>query len=235
VVLDWKPSDAGLFELAAIDWRHEPSPVSGTDRIVYTGAKVRRRVPLTRVVTPGTRARRPRAYWIGPQWTDVLERLAVHGIVAERLPEAREVDVEGCRLTDVVVKEPYEGRVPIEARCVPERRRERFPAGSARITTDQPLGDLAMLLLEPESPDSFLRWGFFLEALERTEYVERYVMEPMAERMLAEDPELKRAFEARLSADAAFAASPAERLQWFYERTPFFDPRHRLCPVFVER
>jgi hypothetical protein len=235
VALDWKPSDAGRIDLLAVDWRREPSPISGAERIVYTGKPVRRSLPLTRVVTPGAKARRPKAYWLGPQWTDVLERLAVHGIVAQRLPEPREVDVEGCRLTDVVVKEPFEGRVPIEARCVPERRHERFPAGSARITTDQPLGDLAMLLLEPESPDSFLRWGFFLEALERTEYVERYVMEPMAERMLAEDPELKRAFETRLSADAAFAASPAERLQWFYERTPFFDPRHRLCPVFVER
>jgi hypothetical protein len=34
-----------------------------------------------------------------------------------------------------------------------------YPKGSVYITTDQPLGDLAMVLLEPLSKDSF-RWGF---------------------------------------------------------------------------
>jgi hypothetical protein len=36
-----------------------------------------------------------------------------------------------------------------------------YPKGSVYITTDQPLGDLAMVLLEPLSKDSFLD-GFFL-------------------------------------------------------------------------
>ena len=41
------------------------------------------------------------------------------------------------------------------------------------------------MLLEPDGPDSFFQWGFFLACLQRTEYVEGYVMEPLAERMLA--------------------------------------------------
>jgi hypothetical protein len=100
-----------------------------------------------------------------------------------------------------------------------------------RIATDQPLGDLAAVLLEPDSPDSFFRWGFFLEVLERVEYVEDYVMDPMASRMLAADPDLAREFRARLAADPKFAADPAERLQWFYRRTPFFDDRAALYPI----
>jgi hypothetical protein len=42
------------------------------------------------------------------------------------------------------------------------------------ITTDQPLGDLAMVLLEPLSKD-FFRWGFFFFHLSGTEYIESYV------------------------------------------------------------
>ncbi len=114
---------------------------------------------------------------------------------------------------------------------VVERRREIFPPGSVRIPADQPLFELAALLLEPASPDSFFRWGFFLGALQATEYAEGYVMEPMARAMLAADPGLKAEFERRLAQDAAFAADPRARLQFFYERTPFFDSRFRLYPV----
>jgi hypothetical protein len=88
-----------------------------------------------------------------------------------------------------------------------------------------------MLLLEPASPDSYFAWGFFHEVLQPTEYVEAYVMEPMAERMLAEDPELRGSFEKKLAADRAFRESPSARLKWFYERTPFLDDRALLYPV----
>ena len=68
-----------------------------------------------------------------------------------------------------------------------ERRRQVFPAHSYRIPTDQDLGRLAALLLEPQSADSFFQWGSFLEVLQRTEYSEAYVMEPLAERMMEEN------------------------------------------------
>jgi hypothetical protein len=51
-----------------------------------------------------------------------------------------------------------------------------------------------MVLLEPLSKDSFLD-GFFLSIFQRTEYIEPYVMEPMAIKMLQESPELKAEFE----------------------------------------
>jgi hypothetical protein len=111
---------------------------------------------------------------------------------------------------------------------------QRFAPGSARVPTDQPLGDLAAVLLEPASPDSFFRWGFFLEALQRTEYVEEYVMEPMARRMLQQDPELAAEFRGKLLGDAEFAGSERDRLQWFYRRTPFFDDQWKLYPVARE-
>jgi hypothetical protein len=86
-------------------------------------------------------------------------------------------------------------------------------------------------MLEPESPDSLFQWGYLAEILQRTEYFEAYVMEPMAREMLAEDPALRAAFEKRLEEDAEFAANPDARLRWFYEKTPFFDTRYRLYPI----
>jgi hypothetical protein len=49
--------------------------------------------------------------------------------------------------------------------------------------------------------------------------------------MLAADPALKAAFEAKLAADPAFAADPNARLGWFYAQTPYSDARYRLYPV----
>jgi hypothetical protein len=122
----------------------------------------------------------------------------------------------------------------VTADPVMERRRQRFPAGAVRVSLDQPLGLLAALLLEPASPDSFFQWGFFLEILQRTEYVESYVMAPTAERMLAADPELAAEFERALEVDEELAGDPRARLQWFYRRTPWFDERWNLYPVARE-
>lgn len=86
-------------------------------------------------------------------------------------------------------------------------------------------------MLEPESPDSLFQWGYLAEILQRTEYVEGYVMEPMARAMLEADPELAAEFEKKLIDDEEFAGDRQARLQWFYEKTPFYDRRHRLYPI----
>jgi hypothetical protein len=150
----------------------------------------------------------------------------------ERQAAARTLDVAMYRIREPkLAAVPFEGRVAVSARFETERRRETFAPGAVRVPTDQPLGDFAMLLLEPASPDSYFAWGFFDEVLQRTEYVEAYVMEPMAEKMLAEDTQLRAAFERKLAEDRAFREDPSARLQWFYEKTPFVDDRGLLYPV----
>ena len=110
-------------------------------------------------------------------------------------------------------------------------RQEYFPPGSVRVPSAQPLGLLAAAMLEPESGDSLLAWNFYPEILQRTEYIEGYVIAPLAERMLAANPALRREFEAKLKSDRKFAADPDARLGWFYERTPYYDERFLLYPV----
>ena len=68
----------------------------------------------------------------------------------------------------------------------------------------------------------------------RREYVESYVIEPTARKMLDEDPELAEEFRRKLKEDPAFAADPRARRQWFYRRTPFYDERWNLYPVARE-
>ena len=231
--------DAGAppveIDFLGVEYRQEKSPAAGT-KTVFTGAPAARKVGRLEKVKIVAKASRPKAYLVPPEWPEVIEKLAIHGIRTERFEAPRQLEVEMYRLAGAkIATQAFEGRVGIQLETPPtlEKRKETFPAGTIRVPTDQPLGDLAMLLLEPESEDSLLQWGFFLEILSRTEYVEPYVMAPMAEKMLAADPVLGAEFAKKLE-DEKFAADPQARLQFFYQKTPYFDDRHLLYPVARE-
>ena len=71
-------------------------------------------------------------------------------------------------------------------------------------------------LLEPLAPDSLLYWGFFNRFFEQKEYMEDYVAEEVARKMLAKDPALAATFKKKITEDAEFAKDPQARLQYFY-------------------
>ena len=238
VAVAWRISNTvppQMLDYLGITSRRVPSPVTGTERTEWTGKPITMRLPYRNVSEPVAMAVRPRAYWIPPGWSDVAQRVGMHGIVVERLASPRTLEVEMDRITTARLDTvPYEGHVRMKASFAPERQRRTFPPGSIRVPTDQPLGDLAVLLLDPRAPDSFFQWGFFGEALQRTEYAEDYIMDPTAERMLAESADLRAAYARALAADSSFAASPSARLDWFYRQTPFYDAEARLYPVARE-
>jgi hypothetical protein len=238
VPLDFARADEAneQIEYLGIEYCVAPSEISGGVRVEWLGKPVTMRIPYFRSNKVTASAKRPRAYWIPAAWDDVIERLKIHGIKVEPIDDWREVDVTMYRLNDPKLEsQPFEGHVRVTATPVEESRREKFPPGSVRVPTDQPLGDLAIALLEPVGPDSFFQWGFFHEVLQRTEYIDAYIMEPMAQRMMDEDPKLREAFTKKLVEDKDFAANAQKRLEWFYAKTPFYDERWRLYPVAREQ
>lgn len=202
-----------------IRWLGEPDPEPWT--LPFYGSR------------PTLTLQRPEAYWVPGHRADIIERLRLHGVRMETLDAPRTVNVDMLRLDEPkLATRANEGRVGVTvAGVTPERRDWTFPTGSVRVPTDQPLGDIVVLLLEPQSAESFFAWGMFPEALSRVEYIEGYAIAPLAEAMMEADPALKAEFEAKVAADPAFAADGDARLQWFYQRTPFYDDRYRLYPV----
>ena len=226
---------ADKIDFKGFEARVVPSAVSGALRIEYTGKPMTTTIPYLHAKRVSVSVSRPRAYLIPPAWTDVIDRLQLHGIVTEQVTEPRDIKVTMYRLEEVKLGDKaFEGRVPVTAKPVAETRMEHFAAGSVRVPTDQPLGDLAAILLEPASSDSFFQWGFFHHVLQETEYIEPYILEPMAERMLKDDPKLADEFREKLAKEDAFRSSASERLRWFYEKTPFADERWKLYPVARE-
>jgi hypothetical protein len=82
------------------------------------------------------------------------------------------------------------------------------------------------------SPDSFLSWGFFNSFFEQKESMDTFVAEELAREMLKKDPKLKSELDKKLAEDPEFARDPRARLQFFYMRSPYWDERYGLYPVF---
>jgi hypothetical protein len=218
-------------------FRRGPSSVSGATRIVYDEAVPEVwRIPLVTDAKSSVAVRAPKAGYLVPAAyaPRVAEKLAIHGIEARVLPELRAgVPVEAFRATSVKLDATsYEGRQRAEAKGSWTRTTRDFPAGSLFVPIRQPGARLAVHLLDPEAPDSLVSWGFLNAVFESKEYVESYVAEEIAERMLAADPAVRAEFEQALASDAAFAASPARRLEFFHHRSPYRDEAKGLVPIF---
>ncbi|WP_437338841.1 M14 family zinc carboxypeptidase [Sorangium sp. So ce394] len=192
------------------------------------------RVPLFDRLEPDLTVTAPAAGYVVPAahaaW--VADKLRLHGVRYELLSEARPgFAVEAFRADAVAYEPSFEGRTPVELKGAFRPERQDLPAGSLFVPIAQPRAPLVMHLLEPLAPDSLVAWGFFNAAFERKEYMEAYVAEEEARRMLAADPALRAEFEARLR-DPAFAKDAKARLDFFYRRHPSWDERVNLVPVF---
>jgi len=183
----------------------------------------------------------PGAYIIPAQWEKVIDVLRAHGVEMRPTTAAWSGEVETYRCRLKWAERPFEGHhvlgggsefaptPPPDCRAV--REKLDFPAGSMVLTTDQRAAKVAIHWLEPLGPDSAVYWGLFDAIFEQKEYGEPYVLEKLAREMMAKDPKLKAEFEEKVANDAAFAANPYGRLNWFYQHSPWWDPKLGLYPV----
>jgi murein tripeptide amidase MpaA len=236
VVLTWKQSPGSeTMVLKGIASERKPSAVTSGDYVVWNAKPATATVPLIRNNTPDKIVKKPKTYWVPSTHQQVIERLRTHGVKMEIITNPVEVKAKVYRITDhKFASSPFEGHISVAATGQAENQTQTFYPGSARIDTDQPLGDLVVQLLEPASPDSFLQWGFFMEIFNRTEYIEEYAIEPLAQKMLANDPVLRSEFEKKKKSDPNFTKNPYDVYEWFYSRSPYVDQKYLLYPVAFE-
>jgi murein tripeptide amidase MpaA len=232
---DSKKPTADSILLPGIRSKKEYSEILGSEVIRWTGEIETRMVPAYILKEPGITVETPKGYWIPASCPDVLERVKLHGIQMSILKEAQTMPMEMYRIREPKFSAaPFEGRIQVKGKAVPESNEVLMPVGSAWIPTDQALGELAVLLLEPDCPESFLQWGFFHSIFQKTEYAEAYFMEPMANKMLADSPILRGQFHQKKKEDPLFIKNPDAVLEWFYERSPYYDKTYQLYPVGKE-
>jgi hypothetical protein len=236
VVLTWKQAPAPeKMTLLGIESQVQKSKITNGEFVQWLGKPVTQEVPYFRSNVPDMKARRPKAYWVPSTYKDVIEKLKLHGIKVEFITQPTTVELSMYKINDYKFSnQPFEGHVGVTAKAEARTVKETFYPGAVKIDLDQPKSDLIMHLLEPHSPDSFLQWGYFAEIFNRTEYIETYAMEPLAQEMLRKDPNLASEFEKKKLEDPEFVNQPHEVYRWFYQRSPYFDSRWLLYPVGVQ-
>jgi murein tripeptide amidase MpaA len=222
------------FDFRGYQYTTETSEVSGAPWIKYSHVPWNATVPQQTGSEIATSIAPPAAYIIPRQWTRVIDVLAAHQVEMQRTTATWTGEVQTYNCSDMQWnRPPFEGRHPIFAgesgvepgkfgRCELTTRTMTFPAGSVVVPLDQRLSKVAIQWLEPQGPDSAMAWNFFDPIFEQKEYGEAYVVEKLAREMMAKDPKLKAEFEAKVANDPKFAASPQQRLDFFYERSPWY-------------
>ncbi len=178
LVFDYPAHEDGTVEILSVD-----AAGIRNHRLPRRGERLRRYVmPHLRRFVPTASVPRPFGY-LAP--ASLRERLEGHGVRFRALRRARTLDAEASVVTaseptfspDVAGPVPPPGEAEITPKTPRptarwetvltvrrERRRAPFPAGTLFVPTAQPLGNLAVYLLEPESDDGFARWGYLDDA-----------------------------------------------------------------------
>jgi murein tripeptide amidase MpaA len=237
VVLDYRATDdARTIDFRGYAYTRTPSTVSGAVMTRYDETRPQVwKVPLRDVIEPRLLATAPRAGYVVPAaWAErVAAKLDAHGVRYERLAApVADLDAEAWRAGKMqFTADSFEGRQRLTLDGGWKRERHTLGAGALFVPIGQDLARVVVALLEPNAPDALAGWGAFNAAFERKEYMEDYVAEEEAEKMLAADPALRAEFERRLREDADFAKSAAARLEFFYRRHAAWDDRYGLYPV----
>jgi hypothetical protein len=225
--------DSSIVKFKGIDYEIVKSDLTGDDWFVYGKEPKVFDIVSFEKQQPVSFVKLPDAYIIPVEWTEIINRLSLHGIHYKTLEEPMEIEVELTRFTNVSFAESsYEGRQMVQDFNIQNSfARKEFPAGSVIVEMNQRTALVIAHLLEPLAPDSYLRWGFFNPIFERKEYVETYVMEKMAREMIEENPKLKVEYDKAVSENPQIYNNQYAKLFWFFERTPYWDQQLNLYPI----
>src|SRR5580658_2381213 len=228
---------AEMIEFRGYAYTRERSAISGDLVTVYDPTTPQIwTVPYRNRVEPSLVVRAPLGGYVVPPGyaQEIGGKLSVHGISFEPVSEVIDgVRAEVFRATRATFSTtPFEGRMRASLEGNWARETQNIAVGALFVPIAQPLARLVMALLEPRAPDSLAAWGFFNGCFERKEHMEPYVAEQVACELLGRDPQLREEFTNLLAQDAAFAADPAARLDFFLRRHSSWDDRYNLYPVF---
>jgi hypothetical protein len=226
---------ADTIEFKGIAYASSLSELSGQNEVNYLGKKLDySNLPIYWQKEVLDTVEVPKAFFIPPVYSDIIEKLKLHGVSVNKLEGANTQPLKMAKVSDYTFdKAPFEGRFRVSASF------EYIPAinvdldGWYQVNTQQKSGELAVHLLHPEAPDSFFAWGEFNTIFQRTEYMENYALIPYARQMLKDNPKLALAFDKKINNDKEFAKDADARLNWLYEHSPFYDQAYLKYPILM--
>jgi hypothetical protein len=209
------------------------SPITGTMVPSYTAEKDDFETVIHDGIDTTAEAQEPLGFLVPAEWKNIADELALHGIVLEKTTKPLNQEFDTWRFSDVKHVVSGEAGQLIDYTMTPVKEKIEIPAGSWYVSLKQPLARLIMALLHPAAPDALIRLGFAEPIFQSMGRVgaRPYLSVPIANKVAEEHPEMLKEFEAKLQQDAAFAADPQTRLDWWMARSNYQPSAVNRYPV----
>lgn len=110
--IDFELTDKTIpYQLKALEYRTEPSDVSGDVRVIFGTEPLDVTVPMYNTFRVSKEVTWPLYYIVPPQWKEVMAVLRAHGLRLQPAPEATTIAIESYRFSEVKWPAgPFEGR-----------------------------------------------------------------------------------------------------------------------------
>lgn len=176
----------------------------------------------------------PNYYLIPQSWDKVIERLKANKVLMKRLKNDTTISVECNQLSTTNLSGSlYEGHYYHKfTHCHKKTVTRKFYAGDYLIKTGGLDTRFLVETLDPESVDSYFKWNLLDACLSQKEWFSDYVFDPMAEELLAQDPELKRKLEEEKQKNPEWAKDPFNQLYFIYKNSQFYEQTAYEIPVY---
>lgn len=210
------------------------SDITGLPRLYYDHSKpYTKEIPFYNLYEPEKIIHAPLYYLIPQAWVTVFEKLSDNNV---RMILVREDSVITAEVTYIdsfsTPAKPYEGHyVHSSVKIHRDTEQVLMRKGDYLVPVFQDANRLVVEALEPECTDSYFNWGFFDSILQEKEWFSPYVFEDLASKILAENPELHKRFQAKKTEDKEFASDSFAQLYFIYRNSPYFEPTLNRYPV----
>jgi hypothetical protein len=135
-------------------------PPEGERRRIRLGLIQGKLLPVYDRFDPDREVPLPAGYLLPPDCVAIVEHLRLHGIRVERLTAPWSGDAERWTVRGVEVRDNrWEGGRHLEIETERAPAAASAPEGAFVVPTAQPLGLLAVHLLEADAPDGVVAWG----------------------------------------------------------------------------
>jgi len=236
-VISWKVNKAKYTPIKFMGYEGEMkvSEVTGQKILTYNREKpFTKEIPFYNTYEPDKIITKPYAYIVPQSWSSVIERLKLNQVEIIQLERDATLAVAYYTIKDYPTRNtPYEGHyLHYNTEVEKSNAMVAFRKGDYLIKTNQERNRYIINTLEPEAPDSFFSWNFFDTILQRKEGFSTYVFDAKAAEILANNPTLKAAFEAKRVNDENFAKNNYAQLNFIYTQSEHHEDAYLRYPVF---
>jgi hypothetical protein len=177
---------------------------------------------------------KPRTYIIPQSASEVIALLKVNNVKFDQLIEDTTLWVDAYRIKDYKsTNKPYEGHyLHYDIKIEKDSLYKKFYKGDIMVPTNQSGNRYIIETFEPQAHDSYFAWNFFDYVLQQKEWFSPFSFEPIATRVLKNNPKLADQIAKMKTEDFDFANDRAKQLRFIYEHSDFYEDTHNLYPIF---